>query len=859
MVTATVHPDYKYVDVVISPVVVEIVASQLVGGGSGVTGATNLGTGVGIYSGLAGTVLQFKSLQAGNWITLNDLGNSIQINNTVTLAGLLAANNSAGNNKITNLAAPTNPSDAARLQDIPSTLPPSGSAGGDLTGTYPNPTLINVGVTPGTYGNASSYPVITVDAKGRITSISTQALSGSGTPSGPAGGDLTGNYPNPILVNTGVTAGTYGDSLNIPVINVDSKGRIVSISLAAVNGGTPSGPAGGDLSGTYPNPSLVDVGISAGQYGDNANYPYFSVDAKGRITAASTFPLPTSLPPSGAAGGDLTGSYPNPTLVDSGVTAGTYGNSSSYPVFTVDAKGRITSASSLLLPGGGGALKVRAIATSNITLSGTQTVDTVSLNAGDYVAVNGQTTPSENGVYVVASGAWSRAPEADSASELQGLIILVMEGSSANADTLWIQTADNITLGITTINFQKVSIEDATESVKGKVQLATQTQATDAGNATSSAGANHTAAATPRVMWWFYEARRLLALFYNWIFQYVDEPGTSHTFTASDAGKIIRYSSSSAVTVTIPNDTTLNYAIGTRIRHRRVGTGLVTLAPASGVTFITADSSNLSIRKQYEYIDTIKTAANTWQIDHSSSSSWEFFKTQPATITAQWEIVGTDDSNATYCFVLKNLSGNIIARFRNDQVLEIGGNSHFLKVPAGIASGNSKLEFLTNQTLAYIFGTSSNNFVEFQSTTGDLRMRVKVRREHEQAGASLFEYNIETTVSATSGATTTIGSFPIASNYCSNVEVSWVASAPDGNCAGGVVHHTIKNVSGTTSAVGTQTAVVRSNLTLAPSVSIVANDTTDAIDFNFTNGASPDHRAYKVNVTIRLLYTPIAV
>ena len=150
--------------------------------------------------------------------------------------------------------------------------------------------------------------------------------------------------------------------------------------------------------------------------------------------------------------------------------------------------------------------------------------------------------------------------------------------------------------------------------------------------------------------------------------------------------------------------------------------------------------------------------------------------------------------------MLKNLSGGIIARFRNDQVFEIGG-----------------------------------------------------------AGASLFEYNIETSVSATSGATTTIGSFPIALNYCSNVEVSWVASAPDGNCAGGVVHHTIKNVSGTTSAVGTQTAVVRSNLTSAPSVSIVANDTTDAIDFNFTNGASPDHRAYKVNVTIRLLYTPIAV
>lgn len=54
------------------------------------------------------------------------------------------------------------------------------------------------------------------------------------------------------------------------------------------------------------------------------------------------------------AGGDLTGYYPDPELVDSGVTAGTYGDSTNIPRFTVDSKGRITYAVNIPISGGGG-------------------------------------------------------------------------------------------------------------------------------------------------------------------------------------------------------------------------------------------------------------------------------------------------------------------------------------------------------------------------------------------------------------------------------------------------------------------------------------------------------------------------
>lgn len=100
---------------------------------------------------------------------------------------------------------------------------------------------------------------------------------------------------------------------------------------------------------------------------------------------------------------------------------------------------------------------VRAATTANITLSGTQTIDGISLSAGDRVLVKNQTTASQNGVYVVSASAWSRSTDTDSWAELISAFLFVESGTT-QADTGWVCTVDpGGTLGTTSVTFAQFS------------------------------------------------------------------------------------------------------------------------------------------------------------------------------------------------------------------------------------------------------------------------------------------------------------------------------------------------------------------------------------------------------------------
>lgn len=119
---------------------------------------------------------------------------------------------------------------------------------------------------------------------------------------------------------------------------------------------------------------------------------------------------------------------------------------------------------------------VRATTTGNIALSGTQTIDGISMIADDRVLVKDQTDTKENGIYLCKAGAWVRTDDANAGSEIWGAAVYVREGTT-NGATSWVNSnTSSPTLGSSNITFSQLSgatVPDATTTTKGKVELAT--------------------------------------------------------------------------------------------------------------------------------------------------------------------------------------------------------------------------------------------------------------------------------------------------------------------------------------------------------------------------------------------------
>lgn len=86
---------------------------------------------------------------------------------------------------------------------------------------------------------------------------------------------------------------------------------------------------------------------------------------------------------------------------------------------------------------------------------------------------------------------------------------------------------------------------------------------------------------------------------------------TAYTPVLADAFKTVTLNNASPVTVTLPSNATVPFAIGTRIDFVGLGAGLVTFAAGGGVVINSADLL-FTTRAQFSAVSALKTGTNTW-------------------------------------------------------------------------------------------------------------------------------------------------------------------------------------------------------------------------------------------------------
>ena len=295
--------------------------------------------------------------------------------------------------------------------------------------------------TGGSGGSATS--ILAIGGPGAMVSLSgTQTVTGNKTFTGSV--DLTGSTATASTQLTSDNSTKLATTAYVKGQNYITGNQSISVS--------------GDASGS----GTTSITLTLAAAGTAGTYTKVTTDSKGRVTSGTTLSA-TDIPTLTAAKISNFDTQVRTSRLDQMAvpTASVSLNSQKItnlatPTADTDAatKAYVDAARSGLDVKG----SVRAATTANITLSGAQTIDGVSVIAGDRVLVKDQSTASTNGIYVAAASTWSRATDADVDAEVHAGMFTFVEEGTANADTGWVLTTNNpITVGSTALAFAQFS------------------------------------------------------------------------------------------------------------------------------------------------------------------------------------------------------------------------------------------------------------------------------------------------------------------------------------------------------------------------------------------------------------------
>jgi hypothetical protein len=451
-----------------------------------------------------------------------------------------------------------------RIQDIVGAMV-SGTET-DLAATYDDAlgtldfTLKTVNTAVGTYGSSTAIPVVTVNAKGLVTNVTTATISTTLSIAGTTGTDSvalgsdTLTFAGSGAISTAVTDNQVAISVATATASVKGVATFNTASFDVTSGDVTIKSAG--ISNTQLANSSFFIGTTSVSLGAaSGSITSLAVNISGKASTAGTADkVANSLTFAASGGTALNSSFdgttaktidyssvgaapaagsssivtvgtltsgsigvgftaiPNTALANSSVTVGTtsisLGSSSTtlagltqVDVSNIRVAGNTISSTDsngdiVLDPNGSGTVNVssakiinladptnaqdaatkayvdanrtgldvkgsvRAATTANITLTNTQTIDDVALAVGNRVLVKNQTLGKENGIYVVATGAWTRATDADNspAGEVTSGMFTFVEEGTAYADSGWVLSTDGvITLDTTALSFVQFS------------------------------------------------------------------------------------------------------------------------------------------------------------------------------------------------------------------------------------------------------------------------------------------------------------------------------------------------------------------------------------------------------------------